>query len=371
MNEPMRVLHVFGGLGPGGAETRTMDIYRKIDKTKVQFDFLVHSQTEGFYENEVSKMGGNVYRVPKFGPFTIRKYKKALENFFEQHSNYKIVHGHMLSTAYIYLSIAKRSNVPIRIAHSRCGSRTKITFENIVKEIMKRFSKFPATHLFAVSKVAAISAFGKRSVNSNKVWVLPNAIDVTKYKYDDRTRSHMRSKMRIESNFVIGHIGRFEHQKNHQFIIDIFKKVYDIDKNAKLILIGDGKLREEIKKKVVEQGLIDNVIFTGLRSDVPDLLQAIDAIILPSFFEGLPGVILEAQSMGLPCFISDKVTNEVKITNLVHFCPLNMSAENWAKKILEYDQYDNRTDTTNLMINANFDIKKITVWYEKFYLSHI
>lgn len=365
----IRVLHVFGGLDAGGAESRVMDIYREIDKNKVQFDFLIHTEKKGFFEDEIKEMGGRIFRVPRFGIKTIFSYHRVMNEFFEQYPEYKIIHGHMLSTAFIYLRVAKQYNVPVRIAHSRCGSRTQDNIENMIKEFFKRLSRFYVTDKFAVSKIAGVSAFGKHSVNSGKVKILPNAIKTKKYLYKNEDRNKIRSEFDIKHKFVIGHIGRFQHQKNHDFIIDVFKKVHKQKPNSVLILVGDGDLKTSIEDKVNKLRLKDSVIFTGVRSDVPQLLQGMDVLLFPSFFEGLPGVVLEAQAAGLPCIISDKITQEVKITDLVEYVSLDESAEYWAKKVMKYSQGFERRNTYNEIVEAGYDIESVAKWYQEFYLN--
>ncbi|MBZ4656145.1 MAG: glycosyl transferase family 1 [Thermoanaerobacter sp.] len=366
---PIRVLHVFGGLDAGGAESRTMDIYRQIDKSRVQFDFLIHTEKKGYFEDEIKKMGGRIFRVPRFGLRTFFSYQKALNDFFEKHPEYKIIHGHILSTAFIYQKVAKKHGVPVRIAHSRCGTRTQINVENLIKEFFKRLARFYVTDKFAVSKIAGFSAFGRRSVFNGEVKVLPNAIKIQKYLYNNEVREKMRSEFNIENKFVIGHIGRFQQQKNHDFVVDIFFEVQKKILNSMLILVGDGELKTVIEDKVNKLGLDDSVIFTGVRSDVPDILQAMDVLLFPSFYEGLPGVVLEAQAAGLPCIISDKITDEVKITDLVEYVSLDKSAEYWAEKVLKFSQGFERRNTYNEIVKAGYDIESVAQWYQEFYLK--
>lgn len=367
--EPIRVLHVFGGLDSGGAESRTMDIYRQIDKRKVQFDFLIHTQKVGFFEDEIIRMGGRIYRVPRFSTRTIISYQRALNDFFNKHSEYKVVHGHMLSTAFIYQNIAKKHRIPVRIAHSRCGSRSEINIENMIKELFKRLTRFYVSDKFAVSKVAGASAFGNHSVSTGEVKILPNAIKTEKYLFDNDVRNRTRRDLNIEGKFVIGHIGRFQRQKNHDFIIKIFNEVHSRLPNSLLLLVGDGELKSEIEEKVMKLGLNNSVVFTGVRSDVPDLLQAMDILLFPSFVEGLPGVVLEAQAAGLPCIISDKITNEVKVTDLVEYVSLDKSIEYWVEKVIPFSNGYSRRNTLNDFEEAGFDIEAVAKWYQDFYIE--
>lgn len=367
--EPIRVLHVFGGLDAGGAESRTMDIYRQINKEKVQFDFLIHTEKRGFFEDEIIKMGGRIYRVPRFGINSIISYPQKTKDFFAYHPEYKIVHGHILSTAFIYQRIARKYKVPVRIAHSRCGSRTEFSFENLIKEFFKRLTKFYVTDQFAVSRIAGESAFGTRNVKNGKVKILPNAIQSDRYLYNEELRNRIRKELNLEDKLVVGHIGRFQQQKNHKFLVEIFNEIQSIQKKSVLLLIGDGELKKDIQNKVEELGLRDKVIFAGVRSDVPDLLQIMDVLLFPSFFEGLPGVVLEAQAAGLPCVISDKITSEVKITDLVEYVSLEKNAEYWADKVILSTDDFIRENIRKKIVEAGYDIKSVAKWYETFYLE--
>lgn len=367
----IRVLHVLGTLDSGGAESRTMDIYRKIDREKVQFDFLIHTEKKCFFEDEIYALGGRIYRMPQRTLKNSFKYYKKLKRFFNQHKEYKIVHGHSLSSGFLYLSIAKKCGASVCIAHSRCGLTNHSDFVSKIKRNFKKLSRFYATEKFAVSKIAGIAAFGCKSIERNEVKIIPNGIDAKKYTYNADVREKMRKELNIDNNVVIGHIGRFQQQKNHDFIIEVFSEIHKKEPNSKLILVGDGELKSKIEEKVNTLQLSDSVIFTGVRSDVPDLLQAMDVLLFPSFFEGLPGVVLEAQAAGLPSVISDKITDEVKITDLVEYLPLNKNAEYWAEKLLEFSRKFERRNTYNEIVEAGYDIESVAKWYEDFYLNSI
>ncbi len=367
----IRVLHVFGALDTGGAESRTMDLYRRINREKVQFDFLVHTEKVGFYEEEIEQLGGRIYRVPNRTIKNTFRYYKAINEFFQVHTEYSVVHGHSLSSGFLYLRAAKRNGVRVRIAHSRCGASNSRDFVTIVKEILKKLSRFYATDRFAVSEVAAEAAFGRKMVEHNQVRVIPNAIDTSKYGYDPLNRIRMRKIFDIEDNFVVGHIGRFSIQKNHELIIEIFSALKRVIPNATLILVGDGELKPKIKNKVKRSGLEESVIFAGIRSDVPDVLQAIDVILFPSFFEGLPGVILEAQASGVPCVISDKISKEVKITDLVNYVSLDDSIDHWVQEVEKFQQGFTRRNTVSEIIDAGYDIDSVAKQYEEFYLNSV
>ncbi|HCF38751.1 MAG TPA: glycosyltransferase family 1 protein [Thermosipho africanus] len=364
MDEPIRVLHVFGRLDSGGAESRTMDIYRQIDRSKVQFDFAIHTEDMCFFTDEVKSLGGRIYSFPRFNGKNYFLYKNSWNMFFKEHPEYKIVHGHQTNTAFVYLKEAKANNVPIRIAHSRNSNK-----ENLIKKHVCKFSKLYATHLFAVSKIAGSSEFGEKAVNAGIVKILPNAIDAKKYSFNEEVRRDKRTELGIENELLIIHIGRFHPQKNHMFLLEVFKQVLMSEPDAKLLLVGDGSLRGEITKEISDKNIQKSVIIAGIRSDVPELLQAADILLFPSLFEGLPGVVLEAQAAGIPCIISDKITPEVKITDLVEYVSLEEDTKYWAKKLICYINEFVRENTYKRIVDSGYDIKSVARWYENFYLS--
>lgn len=366
MSEPIRVLHVFGRLDSGGAESRTMDIYRQIDRCKVQFDFAIHTEDKCFFTDEVKSLGGKIYSFPRFNGKNYFQYRKKWNEFFKKHPEYRIVHGHQTNTGFVYLKEAKVNSVLVRIAHSRNSNK-----ENFLKKHICKLSKLYATHLFAVSKVAGISEFGEKAVNKGQVKILPNAINAKKYSYNPEIRKQKRSELGIKDELLIIHIGRFHPQKNHMFLLDLFNHIIKVELNAKLLLVGDGSLKSEIVKKISDLQIAKSVIIAGTRTDVPDLLQAGDMLLFPSLFEGLPGVVLEAQAAGLPCIISDTITDEVKVTDLVEYIPLEQSAEVWAAKVLGIDSKFKRRNTYEEITEKGYDIESVAKWYEDFYRMNI
>lgn len=362
MDEPIRVLHVFGRLDSGGAESRTMDIYRQIDRSKVQFDFAIHTEDECFFTDEIKSLGGRIYSFPRFNGKNYFQYKNSWNKFFKEHAEYQIIHGHQTNTAFVYLKEAKANNVPIRIAHSRNSNK-----ENLIKKHICKLSKLYATHLFAVSKIAGSSEFGEKAVNDGIVRILPNAIDAKKYSFNKEARKNKRLELGIENEMLIIHIGRFHPQKNHIFLLEVFSQILMSEPNAKLLLVGDGSLRGEIVKEISDKNIKESVIIAGIRSDVPELLQAADILLFPSLFEGLPGVVLEAQAAGIPCIISDKITPEVKITDLVEYVSLEEDTKYWAEISINSVSKACREDVSKKIVEAGYDIKSVSKWYEDYY----
>lgn len=375
-NEPVHVLHVVGNMGIGGIETLIMNIYRNVDRSKVQFDFLIHNPTEGEYADEIKRMGGKIYRMPvlRDKPHTYYwryfEYKRALKRFFSEHPEIEIVHGHMTNTAAIYMPIAKKyGNVKCCIAHSHQSIATR-GFSGVVTNVIQRNLWKTATDLFSCSEKASHWIYPEDVIRRNEVKIIHNGIDVEKYRYSIERFKKERTKLGIdESTLVLGNVSRFNSVKNHSFMIDILEECIRINPNTVLILVGDGVLLDSIKKKVKQNGLEKNVYFLGLRSDVADVIQAFDVFILPSISEGLPVCAIEAQAAGLPIVASTGVTRETDITGNVTFLSLDLPAETWARKILDVCSDFERVDMTEAVRNAGYDIKQTAQWLQDFYLS--
>ena len=367
MNEPLRILQVFAEMNRGGAETMIMNLYRNIDREKIQFDFIVHTQEKCAFDDEIEQLGGRIYKVPKYVGTNHLSYKNAWKNFFMSHSDYKIIHGHVRSTASVYLKIAKKYNLTA-IAHSH-----SISSGSGIKAVIKNLLQYPIRHIsdyfIACSESAGRWLFGDKIVASNKFKILNNAIDVEEFTFNNQIREAIRYDYGIEDKLVIGHVGRFHSAKNHEFLIDIFKSVHNKVNNSVLLLIGDGALKESIQMKVRKEKLENSVIFAGVRSDVPDIFQGMDIFVMPSLFEGLPVTLIEAQASGLKIFASDVITNEVAITDNIEFLSLNRSAEVWAERIMEYRDGYERKDTSQEIVAAGYDVNNNAQELEQFYLS--
>ena len=375
MSEPIRVLHVVGNMGIGGIETLIMNIYRNIDRDKVQFDFLIHNPTEGEYAEEIKKLGGHIYRMPVLRDKTRTyywryfEYKRALKKFFSEHKEIKVLHGHMTNTASIYMPIAmKYGNVKCCIAHSHQTEATP-GLSGVVTNILQRHLEKIATDYFACSEEAAKWIYSIEIVENGKVKIIHNGVDVEKYHFDSVEHEKIKNQMGHSGKIVFGNVARFKKQKNHEFLIDIFAEIHKMNQNTVLILVGQGELEENMKEKVAKLGLGDCVEFLGARNDVPKLLKDFDVFLLPSLFEGLPLVGIEAQAAGLPMITSNTVTLEADVTGNVTFLPLELSAEEWAKKILEVNESFVRKDMTQKVREAGYDIKQTAQWLQKFYLE--
>lgn len=362
MKYPIRVLQVVTYMGRGGLETMLMNYYRHIDRSKVQFDFLTHREFEGDYDKEIKDLGGNVYHLSNLNPLST-SYKKSLNDFFENHPEYKIVHSHLDCMAGIPLKYAKLNNAPIRIAHAHNSNQTK-DLKYPLKLFYKRNIKRNANYLFACGDEA-----GKWMFNTDDFKVLNNAINAKDYTLNTNIRNNKRKEFSIsDDSILVGHVGRFFPQKNHEFLIDIFNQFHKDHPNSYLMLVGEGELKSSIQDKVQSLGLEDYVIFTGLRSDVNELLQAMDVFLFPSLYEGLPVSIIEAQAAGLPCLISDKVPIECKKTDLVYQLNLDDSVNVWSDKVYELS-FITRRDTYEEIKESGFDIIENAKWLENFYIE--
>lgn len=370
MTKPIRVLHVLGGVGLGGAESRIMDLYRQMNRDEIQFDFLVHSKNVNerkpqFYDEEIQAMGGHIYVLPKFKVYNYFSYKKAVRKFFAEHKEFRVVQGHMTSTAGIYLPIAKKAGVPITVAHARNAGVVKGP-KGAATRFFRQGLAEKADFCFACSMLAGQDVFGKEAVHEGMVKIIHNAIDVRRFTYDEKVREAMREQLGVSGKLVLGHVGRFEYQKNHPYLLEIFAAVCRERPDAVLLLLGDGEERPAMEERCRQLGIDGQVKFMGNRKDAERYYQAMDLFLLPSFFEGLPGVLVEAQAAGLKCFVSDTVTREAKATDLVTYLSIEQPAKNWAKEILERAGYERR-DTAQELTAAGFNVYTQAGGYSLFY----
>lgn len=377
MSETIRILHVLGGTGLGGAESRIMDLYRQMNRDEIQFDFLVHSsavngfledppqRSAQFYDEEIRELGGHIYVLPKFKVYNYLNYKKAVEDFYSKHHEFRVVQGHMTSTAGIYLPIAKKFGIPVTVAHSRNAGVDK-GLKGIATRFFRRNLVEKADYCFACSELAGTDVFGEEAMRQGKVTIIHNAIDAGRFTYDPQKRAEVRERLGLGEQLVIGHVGRFDYQKNHSYLIDIFAQLYEIRQDVALLLLGEGPGMESIKEKCRALGIMEKVSFLGNQKQPEDYYQAMDIFLLPSFYEGLPGVLVEAQAAGLKCYVSDTVTREAKATDLVTYLSIEQPAGEWAKKIDESASYE-RHDTCQTMRDAGFDVKAQAAAYRMFY----
>lgn len=365
-NKIIRIAQIVGSMNSGGVESMVMNYYRHIDRTKIQFDFIVLEGSTHIPDQEIKSLGGRIFIVPSYKH--IFAYRKALNKLFTE-NHYDIVHSHVNSLSVFPLSVAKKAGVKVRIAHSHSTTNKKEHLRNFIKNILRLFSKKYATHYFACSELAGRWLFGDKTFNKGEVTVINNAIELEKYKFNEQTRDSLRAKYGLTNQFVIGHIGRFMSQKNHTFLIDIFYEVVKRQHNSKLLLIGDGPLYDEMVNKVHTLNLDDKVVFTGVKQNAYDYYNAMDVFVLPSLYEGFGMVLIEAQANGLPCVASTEVPEDVNVANQVDFISLNDSVEYWANHIVHLDTQIDRGAYFYKIKNSAFDIKSEAKKLEDKYLN--
>lgn len=371
--EPIRVLHIVGRMDRGGIETMIMNIYRNIDRSKVQFDFLAHYGREAVYNDEIRRLGGKIYEMPALKDEThvyywrIFEYIAALHKFFREHKEYKIIHGHMTNTAAIYMPIAKKYGVKCLIAHSH-NSRGKEGLSGLITNLLQRPIFKSATDWFACSSVAADWFYPREAIESGKVKIIPNAVDAKKFRFDPIKRSDMKKNLGVTGNVVIGCVARFRKQKNHIFLMDVMRDIVKKEPNAVLLCAGDGPCEKEVCEKAVAYGIEKHVKLLGMRTDIPDILQAMDVLVMPSKYEGLPVAGIEAQASGLRIIASTGVTREMNILNMVEYIPLDAPIEEWSEKILN-SAMQKREDTYEKLKDAGYDINITAPWLQDFYLE--
>ncbi len=365
MDEPIRILNLFTIMDRGGAETMVMNYYRSIDRSKVQFDFMVHRQERGAYDDEIERLGGRIFRMCPIYPQNFGKYQKMVKAFFDAHPEYRIVHSHMSELGFFALREAKRHGVPTRICHAH---NAPVGFD--VKLLMRDYFKLRirpyVTHRFICGESSGDWLFGKRYRSA--FIRMNNAIDAAKFRCNAQTALEARQALGIAADAtVIGHVGRFNTQKNHTFLIEIFEQIRKREPGSVLVLVGGGNLEEKIRRQVAQAKLEDSVIFTGVRDDIPRLMQAFDVFLFPSLFEGLPVTLVEAQAAGLPCLTSkDVVISDTDITGRVTFYPLQESAASWAEKTLSLAKLP-REDTFEKIKAGGFDVHANAAWLQSFY----
>lgn len=361
--KPIRILIVDGKLISGGVEAFLMNIYRHIDRSKVQFDFLVHYRERFYYDDEIEAMGGKIYRMSFRNDHNYFKYKKDLDRFFKLHTEYKVVWGHMDGLASVYLKSAKKNGVPVTISHSHITSSEK-SLKGLVKRLLRLGIPRWSDYRFACSTEAGQYLYGK-----NKFSLVFNAIDTSSFKYNPEARSRIREQNDWTNNVVVGHVGRFFPQKNHDYLIEIFRNLAMNDSRYVLCLCGDGEDKKRIEEKVYEYNLQDRVLFTGNISNINEYYQAFDIFVLPSLYEGLPVSGIEAETSGLKCFFSDTISREVGVVdNNCCFLSIKEPSEIWVNKIISNSQYD-RKDMSGIVASKGYDIYKLSKKLELFFLK--
>lgn len=359
-----RILQIVNLMNRGGIETFLMNVYRNIDKTKFQFDFVVRKDKEGDYDKEIKELGGRIYYIPSRRD-KIFQNKKNWDKFYKEHPEYETIHYHISSLSDITpITTAKKNHIKNIMVHAHSTNEIGMLHTILHKFHKMRLHNY-CKNIYACSDKSANYMFHKKVLKD--VVYLKNGIDIQQYKFIEAKRENIRRKMHIkEDTIVLGHVGRFEYPKNHDFLIDIFNQIHQKNENTILMLVGDGKLRENIEKKVNELGLEKYVVFLGVQKNVDELLMAMDILIFPSIYEGLPVSLIEAQTTGLKCYVSSEISKEVDVTGLVTFLDLSLPAEGWAEKINKEYSYK-RQDMTERVAKNGYDIKETVQMLEEIY----
>ena len=356
----IRVLQCVNNMHRAGLETMLMNYYRHIDRNQIQFDFLTHRPERSDYDDEIESLGGKIYYAPRLYPQNLAVYFRYMKAFFREHPEYQIVHSHIDSMSFLPLLAAKRAKVPVRIAHSHSTS-IDMDHKYILKQLYRNCIPAAASDFCACGKEAGKFLFGGRSFT-----ILPNAIDAERFMYDAEVRNAVRKELNLQNKFVLGHVGRFSMPKNHVFLLEIFEKVCSVNDDAQLLLIGTGEKEAEIKRRAAELGIDAHVLFMGSQNNVSRYYQAMDVFVMPSLFEGVPVVGVEAQYAGLPCIFSDKVPEEVAFSGLCRFVSLNETAEKWADIVLNAAK---RERCIPVIADSAYDIRNSAQLLMKYYID--
>lgn len=363
--EPVRVLQIIGIVCGGGVEAVIMNYYRHINRNKIQFDFVVDGYEKTALDDEIKSLGGRVYHVEPYKKNIFRYMSQIYHIIRDNH--YDIVHSNMNTLSVFSLFPAWLAGAHQRILHNHSTAVRSEGMRSVMKIVLRPFAPLFANRYAACSHLAGDWMYGKKMMASGRVTVINNAIDLDEYAFSQELREKYRQEFNIPADaFVVGHVGRFMYQKNHAFLVDVFREVARQESKAILMLVGDGELRPEIEQKVASYGLSDKVRFLGLRKDVKSLYNCMDVFVLPSWYEGLPVVSVEAQANGLLSIFSDRITKESLLTSSASFLSLDRGSKAWASYLLHNYDGRNKNALTELR-NAGFDIKERTTFLEDWY----
>lgn len=352
-----------------GAEVMIMNLYRAVDRDAVQFDFLVHERRKCAFDDEIQDLGGRLYRLPRFNGVNYFSYQKACRQFFSADAgNHPVVHGHIGAPAAIYLSEAKRAG-SITIAHSH-GENGPLSLPELGFRIFSYPTRYIADYCFACSPEAGVDRFGKRVMASDRGRIIPNGIDTQRFAFSQEKRIATREALGLVDAHIVGHVGRFDPAKNHEFLIPVFAGIARRDPHAHLVLVGSGPLKESVQKAIAAHDIADRVVILENRSDIPDLLSAFDCFLFPSIHEGVPVALLEAQASGLPCFVSDAIRDSAFSPQIATQLTLASGADAWAERVASsLAEPHDRTAGPGLVRSMGYDINESARQLQDFYLS--
>lgn len=363
----MKILHIVSNISiRSGVMSVIMNYYRNIDKEKIQFDFLYFDERPNDYRDEIESLRGRIFKISR--PTSMIEFNKSKASFFKKHyKEYKAIHLHDAFLIFCFFDAKRKAGVEKIIVHAHAVKFGDKPYTQIRNRLFGIGNYFIPDLYFACSQKAGNIIFGKKFDSAGIV--INNAIDLEKFHPDKRKRELMRKQLGVENSFVIGHVGNFTHAKNHMFLLKVFRNIIQDDKNAKLILVGTGELKEDIIKTCHRYNIADNVFFLGTRNDVNDIMRSFDCFIFPSFNEGLGIVLIEAQACGVGCVFSNVIPSEAQICKQ-HIIPLgiNEDAEIWAKEVMKFKNSESYNDI-ELIRKAGFDIKIESKRLEEIYLE--
>ena len=362
----IKIVHIVGGLHSGGVEAVIYNYFSHINMNEFEVHIISNSPSVKECEDNFRKLGFIIHVLPERKKDFFGNLKQTIKIFKE--NDFDILHSHMNLNSFYHTFLGMLTGIKVRIAHSHLVEFPSNPISKAISGFKKLLNKMFANRYFACGESAGAYLFGKKNVKNGKVYILKNAITVDLFLYNETIRASIRKELGIDNRFCIGHIGRFTEQKNHSKIIDIFREFHTLRPDSVLILIGTGELEDEIKLKVQDYQLNDNIMFLGVKNDVYKYYQAMDAFLFPSTYEGLGIVLVEAQCASLPCFSSDVVPHEAKVSELVEFYSLSLSAKEWAENINNYS-YPARLNRYETIVNAGYEIQSAAKTLEKWYIS--
>ena len=364
MTNRIKVLHYIPGFKFGGIESRMIEVFKGIDKTKYQLDFLILTSLDNYLVEEIKANGGNVFQVPSFSPKNIISHINGLKKVLSD-NKYDIIHSHSAATGFVLLWLAKKQNIKGRIIHARTSSFAGSSLPKL-RMLLQKIAIYYSTYKLAVSQKAGDWAFGGK-----KFSVIPNSIDLEKFAYNIKQRNEVHKFYNLDNKNVFGHIGRKTYAKNHKFLFEIFAQIIEEKPNSVLLLVGVDDKDQNLNDWITEFAIADNVVFCGYQEDVSKYHSAMDVLIFPSFYEGFPGTLVEAQASGLKCYCSDVITKEVSLTENIEFISLNADAKVWASKIIKSMANPNRRSYIEEIKNKGFSIEATVQKFEELYSDAI
>ena len=348
-----RLLCCMSSMEAGGAETFLMKQYRKLDREKYQMDFCVNVQNKCFYDDEIEALGGKIYRIPPKSQ-DFKGSLKALENIVRENGYESVLCSSVKPGTVLELIAAKKGGAKRLIYRSSNTAVDGGTKQKILHSTLGQLARVVPDVKIAPSKEAAEYCFGKNCIENGKANILYNGVDMDFYHYSDEKRQEMREKLGLSDELAVFHVGRFSTAKNHGFLLEVFAEILKIKPASKLFLVGGGELEENVRCKAKELDITDSIELLGIRKDIPDLLCAADVFVFPSFYEGMPNTVIEAQALSVPCIISDRITPDADITGRVKYLPLGDAAL-WAKTAIEYSEKFERQDMTEVFKEKKYD----------------